>query len=355
MTTSMYVSRTAKAASMLAILAVMSACAGGGGGEDVTSVWDGPASPDGYTSLPVLDGLDAAVLASHTSTTYDTHRPFDDAASTRVDDFVVGDVQFVSGGADGYETLWATFDTDGDGVLDDPTGGEIANSFNTTVNPYDETYDRVWKDTGEVDVGGQTALWGSAYDNHFVYAPKDEAGKMYAAMTGGDIFGEHNYGIFGRRTTETEMSAQSGVATYEGIIAGGVDRSYQVYAWDLGEAPGDGSVVGGMSASVDFATRAVTVAGNMDYLAPTPSTDTSIVLAGSGSFDAAGRVTGTFTTDVTLRGSTVGGNMQGRFYGPDADTLGVALSAHHREVYEAGLVDDVISVDIAATAIMNRQ
>jgi hypothetical protein len=207
----------------------------------------------------------------------------------------------------------------------------------TSYNPHT---DDAGDEASERQIGTQAALENRVYPNaqpgqapsynqaFIAYVPKDQTTDMYAGAIVDHSPSESVHGIFGRKTSTPEMSAQSGGAQYSGRAMVSVNSVN--YNQGVGQ---EGLYEGDVTASVDFDTNSISNITGMNLTTHVPTDpgasggDGTIDLTGSGSFNASGQITGAITVNVnpgfTPDGSgNVVTNLDGSFFGPSAETMG---------------------------------
>lgn len=336
--------------SVVAIALTFSLSACGGGGAN-----DGP-----FQDLSPIAGVKMADITDRTGAQDGQAKSFDSAAAIGLNTSndqarkTVGTINFRSLKELGDGKVVApgvdiVIDTNGDGIPDasqnSPDGVYTSN--------YNPTTTEIRKETGNPRIQVTSTTLGNDqvvkaadipdYNNQtVVYVPKDSAQNIYAGMavhveeaqgaSGGAV------GVFGKKITSTELSAQNGSAVaYKGVASAIVAR-------EPGTSPGEGGLYEGQAtATVNFGTNQVTTSSQLSRTRTivNPGIVDTINYTSTATYAADGSIKGTSSFDGLASSGSVSGSFDGQIYGPNADTIGGTFEASGTNVGVAGgvLVD----------------
>lgn len=304
-----------------AIVATLSACGGAPGGP-------GGGEPN-YTAIEPMKGMSAGdyqelqdrrVIAadgeakafSSLATTQTSDATFSGPVGYRTD----GTVTFYAGRTDG--------DTTESPGIDVVVGDDASNrrSFHPDYDNGENNLGNPIISAGQGDLGGQTVYLGrrdeAADSTRVIYIPRGDS-EMYVGAFASDISGIRGmHGVFGRETTASEMGRLDGVATYTGGAAATVNRNMTAGSAESGYYEGTAT------AAVDFDTNRVnidaSVSRDRNFSSGTDRVDMSVRNA---QISNNGRITGAATYDgLNASGLAVSGSIDGRFFGPNGESIG---------------------------------
>lgn len=311
-----------------ALLTSLAACGGGGGGDG------------GVGTPPPLPSPDAPVIGDTNMTTLEgkvgiTNGRAETADLTRGVTTAGGESAVINrtGGPD-ERAMNVTFDRDPQSppllieAALDSSGDVVAYAFD--LEDLSAEQNRVLQDLqgdyGSQDIRRVTEK--GVFNSSITYIPADEAQEMYGALVAlsapasenlGTPGGSALFGLIGGDGSNDSVdfpSGASGNVTYRGVAGAYLDRE-----------GGSGYFEGPSSGEVNFDTSKLTTRSTLS--AAGGASNEEITVTSSGSFGTPGSersVTGQATITSNDRQTPVmSGDMDGQFYGPEGQTLGIVF------------------------------
>ncbi|MFZ3584224.1 transferrin-binding protein-like solute binding protein [Loktanella sp. DJP18] len=173
---------------------------------------------------------------------------------------------------------------------------------------------------GQESINGQRVYVGQKRPaggyTHVLYIPRGDS-QMYAGAYVRDEIGAGAHGVFGRKTTASELGIITGSANYKGAAAASVSRYDGVTDAESGLYEGE------TTANLNFNVNTITINGTVSRDHEYSAGRDTIGIRSSGTFDANGKIVGTTTFDgLSANGKVATGNFQGNFFGPKGQTIG---------------------------------
>jgi hypothetical protein len=301
----------------IAVAATLSAC--GSGSVDTTG---GGVIP---VAVAPIDGMDYSAVAKvgiseGQAVEFDffneTNRP-DSRTGGRITFF---NGQEVNGTADGAQHIKIVYDAN------NALGGSTERTHQTTYN--EVIYDTPTREVrvSNVNVNGQDVIRASEMSlnslssaatgtESFVYVPANSSSNTHVGMVGLVDSGSIDVGVFGNRTTATQVTAQMGAATYQGVTEAYV-RS--------GPNGVDGVYQGDVTATVNFDSATAPAFSTSAGLNPELGGTETVNYSVTGTINSNGSIN---ATSGTLQGQAITGlDLNGGLYGPNAESMGYAYT-----------------------------
>jgi hypothetical protein len=307
-----------KALCAIAVAVTLSAC-GAGGVDDASGGGGNP------VAVAPIDGVDYSAVAKvgisegqavEFDFVNETDRP-DGRTGGRITLF---NGEELNGMADGAQHISIVYDAR------NGSGGSTERTHQTTYNEdiYDDTTREVR--VSNVNVNGQDVIRASemsldslsgaaAGTESFVYVPANPTSNTHVGMVGLVDSGSIDVGIFGNRTTAAQVSAQTGIATYQGVTEAYVRN---------GPNDVEGVYQGNVTATVNFGSVAAPAFSTSAGLTPELGGSEAVNYSAAGTINSNGSIN---AASGTLQGQAITDlDLNGGLYGPNAESMGYAYT-----------------------------
>lgn len=308
-----------RTAASVALLTAVSACGGAVGGL-------GGGGADGFVSNTSIAGTSVSTMASNLVMEPNKARAFDAAATMgdmggndgarRIDGGIVfGQTAMVEGKEGDREGAGVQYSFDADGNGGAFKNGDLTSDAVGMYDPKPVDTDTVF--TTNRRIGGGTAnevLIETREGDTVVYTPRDGS-RIYAGGLAHQSGMTNGYGVFGRRTTGTEVNqmraTQQGSVEYNGVARASAGTSGGVKDYE-----------GTATATIDF-SRGNTVSADITLKDIGQSPDRVTVAMSNGQIGANGAVTGdaTYSGTILPNEGAFAGDFRGYLFGPNGETL----------------------------------